>query len=361
MTDSILISVIIPVYNTEQWLADCLDSVLHQECPDMEIICVDDASQDSSPAILRDYSLRDPRIRILTHSVNKGVLEARRTGINSATGKYILFIDSDDAIEPGLCGTVCGLINRSGADLIRFSSRIINCEEDSEYTEDPGEFSLKDSEILSYFFSDRYVSTSIWGMIYRADLLKNAYSRIPVFPHLPGEDVLCTFFTAYYARSFAGFSTDARYIYYLGRGVTSFRYTSPEKFVRYCEMSRYSQIADAFLKEEHAPAEAFTAAENMTARLIADCCHFLQYVPKECREESFSVFWQHWGLNPNLRKGIYRSQTFFGKLIRRQNQTIRSLEETVDRVYNSHSYRLGHLLLAPLRPFRKLIRLVFKK
>ena len=85
------ISVIIPVYNVEKYLGECLDSVLRQTLKDIEIICVDDGSTDDSPKILSEYAAKDSRIRIITQP-NGGLSAARNAGMDAATGKYIYFL-----------------------------------------------------------------------------------------------------------------------------------------------------------------------------------------------------------------------------------------------------------------------------
>lgn len=95
----IKISIIIPVYNVENYLKRCLDSVCNQTLKDIEIICVDDCSPDNSIKILREYAEKDSRVKIINFSENKGVSTARNTAINSAKGDYIGFIDSDDYIN----------------------------------------------------------------------------------------------------------------------------------------------------------------------------------------------------------------------------------------------------------------------
>ena len=91
------ISVIIPVYNTEQYLRDCLDSVLAQTYDNIEVLCIDNGSTDKSAEILNEYSLKDNRIVILQSP--KGVSRARNLGIDCARGEYITFVDSDDIIH----------------------------------------------------------------------------------------------------------------------------------------------------------------------------------------------------------------------------------------------------------------------
>jgi len=92
------VSVIIPIYNVEKYLEECLDSVINQTLKDIEIICINDGSYDSSLDILKEYSKKDSRIKIITQ-YNKGPGGARNTGLDIAQGKYIYFIDSDDIIE----------------------------------------------------------------------------------------------------------------------------------------------------------------------------------------------------------------------------------------------------------------------
>jgi glycosyltransferase involved in cell wall biosynthesis len=93
------VSVIIPVYNTEQFLGDCLDSVLAQTFTDFEIIAVDDGSTDKSAAIVEQFAAKDNRI-VIIHQENKGLSEARNTGIKAACGNWITFVDSDDMLAP---------------------------------------------------------------------------------------------------------------------------------------------------------------------------------------------------------------------------------------------------------------------
>ena len=92
------ISVIIPCYNVEKFLKQCLDSVCGQTLKDIEIICVNDASTDKSLNILKQYAKKDKRIKIIDLQKNSGLSVARNTGIKHATGDFIGFIDSDDYV-----------------------------------------------------------------------------------------------------------------------------------------------------------------------------------------------------------------------------------------------------------------------
>jgi glycosyltransferase involved in cell wall biosynthesis len=92
------LSIIVPVYNVESYLRDCIDSLLYQKSIDMEIILVDDGSPDRCPEICDEYADRDSRIRVI-HQKNMGLVEARRSGLKVAEGDYITFVDGDDWIE----------------------------------------------------------------------------------------------------------------------------------------------------------------------------------------------------------------------------------------------------------------------
>lgn len=99
MADNYLkVSVIVPVYNTAEYLPQCLESVMNQTLKEIEIICVNDGSTDDSPQILAGYALKDERIKII-HKENCGLVAARKTGVLAAQGRYVAFVDSDDWIE----------------------------------------------------------------------------------------------------------------------------------------------------------------------------------------------------------------------------------------------------------------------
>ena len=92
------ISIIVPIYNVEEYLRRCLDSLLTQSLTDIEVIAINDGSPDSSLQILKDYALKDNRLKIIDQS-NSGVSSARNAGIEAATGEYIGFVDPDDWID----------------------------------------------------------------------------------------------------------------------------------------------------------------------------------------------------------------------------------------------------------------------
>ena len=111
------VSIVVPVYNVEKYLSFCLETLVNQTFKDIEIICVNDGSTDSSPMILEHYANYDKRIKIINKK-NGGLSSARNTGIEAAGGKYIAFVDSDDMVSHFLVEKSIELIKKSKADFI---------------------------------------------------------------------------------------------------------------------------------------------------------------------------------------------------------------------------------------------------
>ena len=110
------VSVIIPIYNTEQFLKDCLNSVLAQTFTDFEIITVDDGSTDNSTAIVEQFAAKDNRI-VIIHQENKGLSEARNTGIKVARGNWVTFVDSDDMLAPNFLQKLLNAATQNKANI----------------------------------------------------------------------------------------------------------------------------------------------------------------------------------------------------------------------------------------------------
>ena len=121
------VSVIVPFYNVEEYLAECLDSILSQGFRDYEVLLVDDGSPDGSRAIAEEYAAKDGRLRVVTRE-NGGLGAARNTGIREAKGRYLTFVDSDDMLAPGALDVLVHSARETGSEIVcgsieRFDSR----------------------------------------------------------------------------------------------------------------------------------------------------------------------------------------------------------------------------------------------
>ena len=118
------VSIIIPVYNTDKFIIDCLDSVRRQSVQGIEIICVNDGSTDGSLQILKSYAEKDSRIQVVSQK-NQGVSVARNEGIGAAAGKYIQFLDSDDMLEPEALEYAVQQMEEKQLDVFFYDARAI--------------------------------------------------------------------------------------------------------------------------------------------------------------------------------------------------------------------------------------------
>lgn len=125
---TVKISVIIPVYNVEKYLKNCLDSIINQTLKEIEIICVNDGSTDNSLSILKEYQQKDERIKIINRE-NNGPSAARNTALKVASGEYISFLDSDDYVDLNFCEKMYQAATENNCDIaccniIRFNEKL---------------------------------------------------------------------------------------------------------------------------------------------------------------------------------------------------------------------------------------------
>lgn len=141
-----IFSIVIPVYNVENYIIRCLDSIVKQKYTDYEIILVDDGSKDGSPALCDMYSENFDNIRVI-HQINAGLSKARNVGIDNASGEYIMFVDSDDWIDDGCLKKFEDIINSNKTDLIVGKAKAIddygNTTDKSKYTGKCGVYSIE--------------------------------------------------------------------------------------------------------------------------------------------------------------------------------------------------------------------------
>src|SRR5690554_3745345 len=167
------VSVIIPVYNTEQYIEKCLKSVLNQDLEDIEILIIDDASPDNSLKIIERFKNIDPRIILKKQEYNQGQAKARNWGLSQAKGDYILFVDSDDFSAPNVLKTIYNKAVKDDLDILE--ARHFRLTEE-KITEFPPNFKLV-NEVLSgdkYWKESGNISIMVWNKIYkRTFLLEN--------------------------------------------------------------------------------------------------------------------------------------------------------------------------------------------
>ncbi len=156
------VSVIIPVYNVERYLAQCLDSVLGQTLQDIEVICVDDGSTDGSPAILERYARQDGRVRVL-YQKNQYAGVARNRGLAAAQGDYVIFLDSDDFFAPEMLERTTQAAQERNADIVIFGG--VRYDDRTQTVTKKGDFLHRDLLPAEPVFAPVDVSNTLFSLV----------------------------------------------------------------------------------------------------------------------------------------------------------------------------------------------------
>ena len=173
---AVLISVIIPVFNGEKYIERSVESVLKQSFKDIEILLLDDGSEDGSLVLCRDYEKKYPDvIKVFTHP-NMGVANTRNKGVTLATGKYVMFLDQDDFFDDGYMQTFLDAAVKNDADVVIGGYRRPDKDGKIRFTVRP-----TDEEYI------RYKNLQAWAKIHRTDFLRD--NDIFLFPNSIGEDI----------------------------------------------------------------------------------------------------------------------------------------------------------------------------
>lgn len=179
------ISVIVPVYKVEQFIQECIDSILAQTFTDFELILVDDGSPDNSSDICDQNAARDSRIRVI-HQKNQGVTRARANGVAAACGEFICFVDGDDTIPPHAMATLVEHAT-AGTDIIIGKSKGTKC---------PAKGELTAAQYREEYIIHRNVYPAPWAKLFRRTLLtEKVFSATPDI--ILGEDDIMNFLIAH--------------------------------------------------------------------------------------------------------------------------------------------------------------------
>ena len=192
-------SIIIPIYNTAQFIGRCVDSCIKQSYSNIEIICVDDCSTDNSKDILSSFQNKDNRIKCIFHSRNESQYMARLNGFSQATGDYILFLDSDDTIRIDACDLIAKQINDDQPDIVQFG-----------YREIPGGrkvfspfYSTSKERILGYLARENRYSPEVWTKAYKRSVIASASGIMEGFFSSCSEDLYTSIVFTYFAKTYS--------------------------------------------------------------------------------------------------------------------------------------------------------------
>ena len=168
------VSIIVPVYQVEKYISQCIESVLNQTFKDFELILIDDGSKDNSGIICDSYAAKDDRIAVI-HTNNNGAATARNIGLQRASGRYIAFLDGDDYLAENMIERLYGEIENSEYDVVVSDFLNILPDEKDNFSLQLKEKTVSGREVLEHLKNEKNygVWTIVWNKIYKREVLKN--------------------------------------------------------------------------------------------------------------------------------------------------------------------------------------------
>ena len=301
----IKISIVIPVYNMAEYLDETIGTWTAQKMREIEIIYINDASTDASLEILERWSRKDPRIKIIDLPRNSGPFTARIEGVNHAIGKYIMFADADDTISVGACEELYFLVKKYKVDILHFNTRVINVNHKQGRSirsiksfVKPYRGRLEKKDVLKGCFAEGKYQFSLWNKIYRSKVCKKAFSYMEKEYLCMAEDKLAYFLIAFFAKSYLGLNTKARYNYYYGRGGFGKNKISKERFERFCSGIRAADRAAQFLDSQDLLEQYKNIEYRFRRDVVVNCLwKYIWEVPEAEKYDCFYLMKRYFDTN----------------------------------------------------------------
>lgn len=234
------ISIVVPAYNKEPYIKQCMDSLVNQTLKNIEIIVVDDASTDNTLQILRDYEHKDSRVKIIATEHNCGRHVARKTGVQETSGDYVLFVDADDEIELKACEVLYSYAKNHTLDLLHFGVSIHpedKADEDFAYSYDQmyaqNNGDQTGDNIIKSTFSSDFPHWTPWNVItalFKGDLVRDAFKKTVSTRLSKAEDAYEYFAIVAFAQTLKDLTAFRALKYHIGRGISGRSKISVEKF-----------------------------------------------------------------------------------------------------------------------------------
>lgn len=297
-----LISVIIPVYNVEKYLQECVDSVLNQTYQNFEIILVDDGSKDNSPAICDAYAVQDERIRCI-HKENGGASSARNIGIVESDGEYIYFLDSDDLLVPEAFSELEKVSQKENADIVFFEADAFtdlgntqtgNYRYGHQYVTKPG------PEMLAELILNNEFHVSIPLLFIRKRFLCNTCKKM--LEGIMYEDMVFTLELFHEAAIVA----HCKQILYHRRYRSASVMTAPKKFYNYMSMDKVYWELLGYMTKNNLMTQR--VLNSYMVRCAMNCLELYSSLNKKAKEQGKESI-------ASLKKNIRLNKAFHSKAL----------------------------------------------
>lgn len=287
-----IISICIPVFQTEPYLQACLDSVVTQDFPSFEVVIVSDASsgrdskgrkakkivhdmQKKCKIVRKSKSLAPVKFRFIENNQNRGLIEVRRTLCTQAKGQYITQLDSDDELEPGALTALYEASQNGTIDIVHGTSTAGTFDENNKFT--PSQQNrygkilyeqIAGRDIFHRWLVNSEFTANTWGKIIRRELFIKAYENIPYTECNMADDVLLFFFLSQYAASYLGIRNNV-YLYRVNTGMSSRRKIDDlHKWKMICSTASVFTIITQWIQENQNKESALLPEEVETIRAM---------------------------------------------------------------------------------------------
>lgn len=298
----IKISVVMPVYNVEEYLEQCIDSILNQTLKEIELICINDASTDDSLNILEKYAMQDERVRIINYTQNCSASQARKDGVNMAKGEYIMFMDADDYWNLETCAELYKEIQDRQVDILHFNAKVENCNNLPQGRIDSNQKhiapyigTLKGRDVFEGCFINKKYSFTLWNKIFNASVCKEAFKYIKDGIYPKAQDLYAYFMIAYFAKSYCGIDSPMYYHYCFGRGITGHSTFDCKMLERFCTQSYVAREIKLFLEQQQANENYKQIAQDLEQRLMIECINsWKDRMPNVIASEGFDILMKYW-------------------------------------------------------------------
>jgi len=337
-------SIIIIAYNAEKTIERAIQSAREQSEKNIEIICVDDGSTDSTYERMCQYAEQDERIKPVTQA-NSGILGARYSGLQQVTSDYVLLLDSDDTLIPEAVETACDAADEIGADVLEFGVETVAnpynpppegaMDTYNQYfsQERPLPETARGVTLINACFEEHIIKWNLWNKLYRTELLREAVQYYRGEWLCIAEDQLIILLVLFSAKRYARITTKL-YVYTIGGGMTTMgeRFTDSTAIKRWGTQWLALTLARNWLEKRGCTQEEITVATAAFARYIRetvvsgflDRCapdrraEFFDWLSQSCTREEFVDF---------LFECVERQQT----LLEQSAQENRQLSESVEQ------------------------------
>lgn len=320
-----VISVIVPAHNAEATIRRCISSILSQQVPNIEVICIDDASTDGTAALLKEMADVDGRLHVIRYAENKFAGQARKDGVAVARGRFILFCDADDQFLPGSLVHVLDEMERNPVDILHFGTQVVDCSgslADLTWMNRhlvPFFCTLRGKSVFMACFKDELYSSALWNKMFSAEVAKKAFARFEdgLFPR--GQDLYAYALLSYFAKSYRGVQGLTAYQYNLGQGKDGKRYMTAAEFKPFCSFSLSINALRRFFEAEGVFDELRLVWERIRSHLIGDCVNkWFTKLEDEAKGQCLDMMldvWPKWLICESVARRYWNHPGCFSRIL----------------------------------------------